>query len=310
MFSTLLIHDCVVGDGARTTSITLRPSPSFPGAVWFQQDRAQPAPATWGPKDPSNFDGTLELSLVERISEGRIGVTYAADVVSAVTAAPEFSRSLAREAWFYEQMSSLQGISVPLYFGFFTSTAPDVAADFGFEPWMDRKVLFEDTDTIPDNIDQYPSADWLTDDVPENDDQEIYENPPSKLDSPWYKWNRDAAKPTISVLVLELLGEPCTGWKTKADKQAVKEVMDDLAELGVMHDNLTPWNTLVFKPSPHGEARLCPRHNVVHPWRIIDFDRSTMADPNNLNEYGRRMVTDTQYILDNIAVEFEFWAWQ
>ncbi|EAU87250.2 protein kinase subdomain-containing protein PKL/ccin3 [Coprinopsis cinerea okayama7 len=299
--------------------MTLRASPSFPGAVWFQQDRAQPAPATWGPKDPSNFDGTLELCLVERISEGRIGVTYTAGVLSAVSlngrdvrsslpsttlclkfAKPEFSRSLAREAWFYEQLSSLQ-VCIRALDG------------------VDREVLFEDTDTIPDNMDQYPSADWLTDDVPENDDQEIYENRPSKLDSPWSEWNQDHdAKPTISVLVLELLGEPCTGWKTKADKFAfvagrlsIKEVMDDLAELGVMHDNLTPWNTLAFKPSPHGEeARLCPRHKVVHPWRIIDFDRSTMADPNNLNEYGRRMFTDTQYILDNIAVEFEFWAWQ
>ncbi|EAU83810.1 protein kinase subdomain-containing protein PKL/ccin3 [Coprinopsis cinerea okayama7 len=183
MFSTLLIHDCGTVDGEPIT-ITLKVSPSFPGAVWFQEDWEQPVPAAWGPKDNSDFDGTLAIRLVERISEGRIGVTYAPQVVSATrrgsdvksTLPPtlclkfaklEFSRSLAREAWFYEQLESLQGISVPLSFGFFASTAKEQPhfPDIEFKPWTNRSVLFEDTDPIPHNIDQYPSPDWLADTV-------------------------------------------------------------------------------------------------------------------------------------------------
>ncbi|KAG2009565.1 protein kinase subdomain-containing protein PKL/ccin3 [Coprinopsis cinerea AmutBmut pab1-1] len=198
MFSSLIIHDCGTIDG-EPISVTLRASPSFPCAVWFQQDWQQPVPATWVAKEISGFDGTLEVKLVERISEGRIGVAYIAQVLSATQqgtdiqatipptlclkfAKPEFSRSLARlgDAWFYEQMESLQGISVPTCFGFFASTAEDLEKranphesnldvspariKFEIEPWKRRKVLFEDTDRIPRNIDQYPSADWQSDD--------------------------------------------------------------------------------------------------------------------------------------------------
>ncbi|EAU89061.1 protein kinase subdomain-containing protein PKL/ccin3 [Coprinopsis cinerea okayama7 len=330
MFSTILIHNCGSIDGEPTT-ITLKASPSFPAALWYQQDWERPVPATWAAKDVSGFDGTLEIKLVERISEGRIGITYVAQVISATQsgsdvrstipstlclkfAKPEFSRSLAREAWFYEQLESLQGISVPLSFGFFASTASEQpkfpGVDFEFEPWTDRQVLFEDTDSTPDNIDEYPSPDWLTDDVPEYYAERTFEHTHHELDSPWYQWSRNLDdNPTISVLVLELLGEPCTGRKTAADKHAIHEVMDDLAAVGVVHDNLTPWNTLAFKPSPQSEPQLCPRHGVVHPWRIIDFDRSKMADPTNLSDFGCRNVLDTEYVLD-IAVSFNFWAWR
>ncbi|KAG2008037.1 protein kinase subdomain-containing protein PKL/ccin3 [Coprinopsis cinerea AmutBmut pab1-1] len=325
MFSTLLIHDCGTADGYLIT-ITLKASPSFPGGIWYKEDWHEPVPATSAPKDVSNLDGTLELRLVRRISEGRIGVTYVAEVVSATRkctdvrstlpptlclkfAKPEFSRSLAREAWFYEQLDSLQGISVPISFGFFASTAAEQRhfPDVEFEPWRNRKVLFKDTDKIPHDIDRYASPDWLPDDVPEYYKRERFEDPPSKCNSPWYKWSRLDDNPTISVLVLELLGEACTGIKTAADKQAIQNVMDDLAEVGVMHGNLTPWNTLAFKPQPHKEARRCPRHNVVHPWRVIDFDRSRMADPKNLCFLGKRHITDTDDIMDDAAVYFEFW---
>ncbi|EAU85077.1 protein kinase subdomain-containing protein PKL/ccin3 [Coprinopsis cinerea okayama7 len=326
MFSTLVIHDCGTVDGELIT-VTLKASPSFPGAVWYQEDWDQPVPATWGPKDVSAFDETLELRLVGRISEGRIGVAYIAKVVSATRngadvrttlpptlclkfAKPEFSRSLAREAWVYEQLESLQGTSVPSSFGFYASTAAEQPSfpNLEFEPWRNREVLFEDTDKVPSNIDEYASPDWLTDDVPEYYDEGTFGDPLYKLNSPWFEWARLPDNPTISVLVLELLGEACTGVKTAADKQAIKEVMDDLAEAGVLHDNITPWNTLAFKPSSHGEARLCPRHNVVHPWRIIDFDRSRMVNPKNLGELGKRRIANTERRL-NRAVAFQFWCW-
>ena len=78
-------------------------------------------------------------SLLARLSEGRMGVAYSAHVISATAdgpsmtntfpasvclkfAKPPHSRSLAREAWFYEQLAECQGTSIAHCHVFFSST--------------------------------------------------------------------------------------------------------------------------------------------------------------------------------------------
>lgn len=53
---------------------------------------------------------------------------------------PQFIRSLAREAWFYEQLAELQGVAVPRCFGFFVAPLPDGVS------WIDAWGEFRDED--------------------------------------------------------------------------------------------------------------------------------------------------------------------
>ncbi|KAG2006750.1 protein kinase subdomain-containing protein PKL/ccin3 [Coprinopsis cinerea AmutBmut pab1-1] len=307
MFSTLLIHNCAT-IGGRSTTITLKVSPSFPGAIWFRERRGEPAPETWDSKDVSKANGTLELSLLGRIAEGRIGVTYIAKVVSATHAPlvpqarlpdtvclkfakPKFSRSLAREAWVYEQLDSLQGISIPNFYGFFSSSMVEQPAfpNLEFTPWTDRKHQIEEIDSPPSDIDEFPSPDWLADDVPPYPgDAPSYEDPSGyQKTSPWCRWVRPQENPTISVIVLEHLGETCTGNRRNDVLAAVREVLEDIAEHGLIHSNVAAWNVLSLRDRADSQARYCQRHDTVHPWRIIDFDPCGMVEMNNRNPHGR-----------------------
>ena len=55
--------------------------------------------------------------------------------------------------------------------------------------------------------------------------------------------------------------------------------MEDISVCGLVHDDVTAFNLLRFTGSETEmpQAR-CPCHNIVHGWRIIDFDRSFSAD--------------------------------
>ncbi|EAU90700.2 protein kinase subdomain-containing protein PKL/ccin3 [Coprinopsis cinerea okayama7 len=232
MFSTLLINNCATV-GGKSTTISLEVSPSHPSAIWYRKHRGEPAPVNWNSKKVAEGEGELELTLLERISEGRIGVTYVAKVDSAMRgdvdlramlpekvclkfAKPEFCRSLAREAWFYEQLESCQGASIPIFYGFFSSSMAEQpwSPNLTFTPWTTRKHQF-DTDSLPREIDQYPSLDLLPDDMlPDWRRKSPIEDPSGyQQNSSWYRWSPSEDNPTISVLVLELLGETCTGKK-------------------------------------------------------------------------------------------------
>jgi len=58
--------------------------------------------------------------------------------------------------------------------------------------------------------------------------------------------------------------------------------MEDVSVYGLLHEDVTAFNLLRFTGSKTQtpQAR-CPRHNIVHEWRIIDFDRSFKIDMKN-----------------------------
>ena len=121
----------------------------------------------------------------------------------------EHCRSLAREAWFYEQLSDLQGISIPRCYGFFASTASqqenirpeDLNASRGFHPWY---YAMPD-DELTDGVDY---GDWLPDDaVLGLSDSEACDSGGHRDGSPWNEWTVNEDDPTIAVLILELLGD-------------------------------------------------------------------------------------------------------
>ncbi|EFI27581.1 protein kinase subdomain-containing protein PKL/ccin3 [Coprinopsis cinerea okayama7 len=239
MFSTLLIHTCGT-IGGRSTTITLKVSPSFPGAIWFRERRGEPAPKTWDSKDVSKANGTLELSLLGRIAEGRIGVTHIAKVVSSSVAV-------------WRERHGSTSSSIPNFYGFFSSSMAEQPAfpNLEFTPWTNRKHRIEETDSPPSDIDEFPSPDWLADDVPPYPgDLPSYEDPSGyQKTSSWYRWGRPQENPTISVIVLEHLGETCTGDRARGNDvlMAVREVLEDIAEHGLIHSNVTAWNALSLR---------------------------------------------------------------
>ncbi|PBK90191.1 hypothetical protein ARMGADRAFT_1032747 [Armillaria gallica] len=123
----------------------------------------------------------------------RVGLVYSARVIHDTThsnlpelcvkvAKPEYGRTLAREAWFYEQLaveSGCEGVIIPRCFGFFTIPLKDCFDIKGqpvshVEPWKnvtlhppeppesDESDVEENTDG-PDNSE---GTDWLPDDRP------------------------------------------------------------------------------------------------------------------------------------------------
>ncbi|KAJ3509757.1 hypothetical protein NLJ89_g5050 [Agrocybe chaxingu] len=327
MFSTLIITDC--GRSARRLPliVSLKATTSFPASSFDFDENPHPVGDSWAAKDTSALQGVLELSLIERISEGRIGVTYSARVVSVTydrssvaNALPEivclkfakkqYSRSLAREAWFYEQLACCQGTSVPRCYGFFNSTfdEQDNTPD-DFLPWSELKHPHnserQDSCLTPVSVD---SQDWLPDDVPL---EHYWDHRGFKHNSPWNTWIFSEENPTISVLVLEKLGECCSEhWEEWTEpREGLREdliaVAEDVGAAGLLHTDITSFNFLYFRGAKTADVR-CPHHGVIHDWRVIDFDRSRLVDIVNGDPQIKQFPKDMNVM--DIGCRAVFWA--
>ena len=72
----------------------------------------------------------LHVSLQERVGQGRVGLVYSIAVGDSNYSLPPLvlkvtarhhTENLASEAWFYEEMEYLQGVSIARFYGFFES---------------------------------------------------------------------------------------------------------------------------------------------------------------------------------------------
>jgi hypothetical protein len=83
MFSTLIIRDCALSASQILISVSLKVATSFPACAYDYIKNPHPVPDSWAARGISTVQGTLEVSLLARISEGRMGVAYSAHVISA-----------------------------------------------------------------------------------------------------------------------------------------------------------------------------------------------------------------------------------
>ena len=83
MYSTLIIRDCALSASQIPITVFLKASPSFPACSYDFNKDAPPVPDSWAARGVSAAQGTLEVSLLVRMSEDRMGIAYSAQVISA-----------------------------------------------------------------------------------------------------------------------------------------------------------------------------------------------------------------------------------
>ncbi|KIY46993.1 hypothetical protein FISHEDRAFT_75112 [Fistulina hepatica ATCC 64428] len=330
-FSSVTIRGVIRTADTSLSSTVVKRAVSFPSRRATHR-REEPADTSmWPAASLPVTERVLELELGKSLGHGRIGFAYIARVVGTRArpdgelvepppgfptdlcvkfANPLYCRSMAREAWFYEQLPEekfLQGVVVPRCYGFFTTAlSADVAQRV--KPWRKIKewefdytvegcggVKFYEGDFLPDDGDE---SMWI-----------ISDDARSRDTSMWNLWRPCAEVPLLSVLITERHGTsfPEDVWKNdEKAKEDVKQILMDLALAGVYHSDVKYNNVLkAHLVGTDVSTAECPRHKRVHNWRIIDFDRSMRWAPDVRPDYRAFRKLDRELFLE----EAVFWNW-
>ncbi|KIK54439.1 hypothetical protein GYMLUDRAFT_100112 [Collybiopsis luxurians FD-317 M1] len=236
----------------------------------------------------------LQLALGECLGEGRTGKVYSAHVLGPLPNLPSpipselvvkfaklnHCRNLAREAWVYNFLDRQTkyepvGTIVPRCYGFFTAKLADCDLDLDLDPLVEDELPW----SIPE-WEEYPEQDdTLTDD---NEDEIVepsewaLEEWITKDRSKWNTWEPDPEDPLVAVILLEKGGETYSQIDDKDPlvREDVELALWDLVHAGVVHDDFRMAN-IVRAPTT---AKFCRRHERVHQWCIIDFNRAWVVD--------------------------------
>ncbi|EGO22370.1 hypothetical protein SERLADRAFT_440390 [Serpula lacrymans var. lacrymans S7.9] len=263
-----------------------------------QQEPAAPADAGRMTTPMPDLNGAhLEIELTGSISEGRIGLAYSARVIHNTAdldlpdlciklVKPKYGRTLAREAWFYEQLArepGYEGVVTPRCFGFFTVPLKDCLDVKGqpvshIKPWENITLNLPEPD--PEDTDesaQKEDRDWWLPNDPSGLDGFFKDDDGWKSGSPWNKWRASPSEPFVCVLVLEKLGKfyisPQEYIGNKVDEREevelndIRDVVRDVSSTRILHRDLRYCN-IVRAPNDV----ICSRHGRAHQWRLIDFD--------------------------------------
>lgn len=172
----------------------------------------------WLAGDLPDDRGHLSIELGELIGAGRTAVVYAVKVVGATpgkqgipwskdpytvdlcakVARPNHCRSLAREAWVYEQLieGAYQGVMAPRCYGFFAIDLAPELLPFPLLSNVDDMVSSDDDPTRDD-------------DLPDDDNNNIVclGTPGARELSPWVDWRPNPDTPLLSVLLMSRGGQ-------------------------------------------------------------------------------------------------------
>ncbi|KAI0051292.1 hypothetical protein FA95DRAFT_1602767 [Auriscalpium vulgare] len=165
---------------------------------------------------------------------------------------------LAHEAWFYEEMESLQGVTVPRCYGYFHGELQS-GLSVNMKGWLES---------------------W-----------------PHQLN-----WFDEPGNTRVCVLLLERVGgltEP--GQKPFPHREDLVDAMEDLTCLSIVHGDIRWENILHATPDSSvasastGAGIMCPRHQVIHHYRFIDFE-----DAYRTNMLKQRIQEDAKDHLDHL----------
>jgi len=290
--------------------ITLARQDDFPSCQFdFTRSIYRDRP-DWEPS-PRPEHGHLSLRLGKRIAGGRSAVVYAAEILTVSKpggilpsdplpserelcvkiARRNRCRTLAREAWFCDQLSlgQLQGIITPRTYGFFTA---DVSHGHHTFPLWDSKdfelkISDEDSQDDPTRDDPLPDDESL-------DEARCRKSPGARGRSPWCQWRPDPDSPLLAVIVMSRGGATYTR-KDDADQHNqtdIRAILDDLSDNYMWHGDLRP-NNLVRAPA---STLACSKHSCVHKWNIIDFAWTTADDTDGDIDTKLRTIHNLQLV--------------
>ncbi|KAJ3979336.1 hypothetical protein F5890DRAFT_1421513, partial [Lentinula detonsa] len=308
LFSSVTLHGLTSSDNGEC-SITLHREQSFPAKRYTSdlEGRTPVGEQQWNSISPPVDRLHADLQITDQLSEGRLGQVFAACLVSlkqsihgeilpnaCITlpsqfciklAKPEYIRSLAREAWFYEQLAKEDGFSgviTPICFGFF---ACRLSENVQIRSWSSIKIEPEELLDVPEG--EEPVYDLL------DDDEEGWycyfdDGRTSHLDSPWHlkQWKARADRsPFMGILITERLATQLPPKFSIPSEELVRAellaVLEDLNAVGILHGDMKFNNVMSRASESWLPSEVCPRHGRVHPWRLIDFDRSYKFNPSN-----------------------------
>ncbi|KAF9474181.1 hypothetical protein BDN70DRAFT_842664 [Pholiota conissans] len=329
-YATLTIHGLGSSD-ENAAKITLSRSQSFPPLRLFEKYVQVPRNEKWAPLFLPKNGAHLELELTESISEGRVGLTYSAEVIRDTAdlnlpdlciklVKPKYGRSLAREAWFYEQLArepGYEGVVTPRCFGFFTVPLKGCRDIDGqpvthIKPWesITDTPQEQDSDDTDESF-QNEDADWRLPDDPPGFEEYYTDDDGLKDESPWNDWRFSPSDPLICVLVLEKLAASYVRPTERdgEDKHAseveelddIRDAVRDLCSIGIKHSDVRHCNVL---RATHNV--ICPRHGHAHQWRLIDFD---MASRVCVSPETQKDVNYVLYSEVRVVGEPFFWGW-
>ncbi|KAJ3735410.1 hypothetical protein DFJ43DRAFT_863072 [Lentinula guzmanii] len=320
-------------DDSKERSITLIREQSFPAKRYSadEEGRAPVHEQRWDAISPPVDGLHADLQITDQLGEGRMGQVFAARLVGLKKsihgetlpdgyiplpsqfciklAKPEYIRSLAREAWFYEQLSKegYLGAITPVCFGFFACRLPDNVQVLS---WSSIKIKPEKPEDVPEG--EEPNYDLLVD-----DEEGWYcyfdDGRRSHLDSTWHlqqwKARTDRSLLSVGILITERLGKHMPATFSTPRKELVRglpqevrtemlTLLEDLNVVGIVHGDIKFDNVLNRASESWSSCEVCPRHKRVHPWRLIDFDRAGKYDP--VNPVDSSFVSNVQ----NCAVNY------
>ncbi|KAF8530584.1 hypothetical protein BU17DRAFT_79418 [Hysterangium stoloniferum] len=280
-----------------------------PDGFWVRPPSKLPAPG----------NGTLRVIVKDQLGQGRVGTVYSVNIVSpeegphipplVIKVSDRYrSAKLAREAWFYEEMEHLQGVSIGRCYGFFQV---ELTEECEVPNW--RKISEESAEeadeeercSLRDSVWSRESVRYnavigqeeVIDSWKEYEEQEEDRN---RREAAFFTPN-PAAHLTfvrkhhlISVLVLEQLGDHLPVGVTLEGieyvlqlfryrinhlirfRQDVYDLHEDLGMLGIEAVDVH-WRN-ILEASDTSEKLVCPYHGYQHNWRLIDFDLAEKTD--------------------------------
>ncbi|GJE93479.1 hypothetical protein PsYK624_096380 [Phanerochaete sordida] len=218
---------------------------------------------------PSLGNLDLNLSLGAKLGRGSSGIVFEATMAREGTSEELLSSlpplvvkisylgiraGVAHDAYYYDFMQAIQGVSIPRCFGYFDAQLPTGTR---LVHWTDDDVLAD-----IDNIRTHPYTDMQ------------YEEPtdaPEDLDFQQF----DESRCFVSILVLERLGGFLPIGEPLSDSllQDIDDLYDDLAHMRVWTSDIRYANILRAPQAPPGlPGRVCPFHKRAHEWRLVDFE--------------------------------------
>ncbi|KAH6901926.1 protein kinase subdomain-containing protein PKL/ccin3 [Coprinopsis sp. MPI-PUGE-AT-0042] len=228
--------------------------------------------------------GTGKVALAPALNSAEL-IKASLPQLSLKLAKPTYSRSLAREAWFYEKLDAagLLNVVTPRHYGLFHTNLCHLPSTHKLDiPHYDSLVERhfsshpEGTTLLPDETRNFTCVD---------DEFSTHKT------SPWYQAREDRNAPCITVLLMEKLGDPITGREFEEDETELDDIFDDICEAKIQHgDHRFP--NLLRAPA---DAACCPNHHRSHRWFWVDWEDSLIAHHSRALSYVRESKENLSY---------------